>query len=167
MSGPSVVPNLALALSAGALPAPAAETPPDPERVHALATMLPEKPLGVGRPLSDRAAWAELAHRPAFRDVIPRAEKLVAEPLPEQPDDLFLDFSRTGNRRRWEQVAFQRRGRVSALALAECLEPGTRAAGYPRSGWCGRFLPALEQVVEALCAERTWVFPAHDRSLGN
>ncbi len=161
MSGPSVVPNLALALSAGALPAPAVETPPDPERVRTLATMLPEKPTGVGRPLSDRAAWAELARHPAFRDVIPRAEKLLAEPLPEQPDDLFLDFSRTGNRRRWEQVAFQRRGRVSALALAECLEPGTRAAGG------GRFLPALEQVVEALCAERTWVFPAHDRSLGN
>src|SRR5437667_12586964 len=155
MSGPSVVPNLALALSAGALPAPAAETPPDPERVHALATMLPEKPLGVGRPLSDRAAWAELARRPAFREVIPRAETLLAEPLPEQPDDLFLDFSRTGNRRRWERVAFQRRGRVSALALAECLENS------------GRLLPALEQVVETLCAERTWVFPAHDRSLSN
>jgi Heparinase II/III-like protein len=155
MSGRSVVPNLALALSAGALPAPAAETPPDPERVRAVAAMLPEKPTGVGRPLSDRAAWAELACRPAFRDVIPRAEKLLDEPLPEQPDDLFLDFSRTGNRRRWEQVAFQRRGRVSALALAECLENS------------GRFLPALEQVVETLCAERTWVFPAHDRSLSN
>src|SRR5438128_2672998 len=124
MSGRSVVPNLAV--SAGALPAPAVETPPDPERVRALAAMLPEKPTGVGRPLSDRAAWAELARRPAFRDVIPRAERLLAEPLPEQPDELFLDFSRTGNRRRWEQVAFQRRGRVSALALAECLENSGR-----------------------------------------
>src|SRR5712691_1960742 len=129
MSGPPVVPNLAP--SAGAHPAAAAETPPDPERVRALAAILPEKPAGVGRPLSDRAAWAELARRPAFRDVIPRAEKLLAEPLPEQPDDLFLDFSRTGNRRRWEQVAFQRRGRVSALALAECLEPPPTSGGYP------------------------------------
>jgi hypothetical protein len=172
MSGRSVGPNLAL--TAGALPAPAVETPPDPERVRALAAMLPEKPTGVGRPLSDRAAWAELARHPAarigsprrrrfcaeegvppFREVIPRAEKLLAEPLPEQPDDLFLDFSRTGNRRRWERVAFQRRGRVSALALAECLENSDR------------FLPALEQVVETVCAERTWVFPAHDRSLSN
>jgi hypothetical protein len=123
--------------------------------VRAVAAILPEKPVGVGRPLSDRAAWAELARRAAFQDVIPRAEKILAEPLPEQPDGLFLDFSRTGNRRRWEQVAFKRRGRVSALALAECLENS------------GRFLPALEQVVEALGAERTWVFPAHDRSLGN
>src|SRR5919199_4763167 len=128
MSGPSIVPSLALAPPAEALPDPAATTPPDPERVRVLAAMLPEKPVGVGRPLSDRAAWTELARRPAFRDVIPRAEKLLAEPLPEQPDDLFLDFSRTGNRRRWERVAFQRRGRVSALALAEWMEPGTRAA---------------------------------------
>src|SRR5438445_2289390 len=135
MSGRSVVSNLAV--SAGASErqrapgaAPAVETPPDPERVRALAAMLPEKPTGVGRPLSDRPAWAELAGRAAFREVIPRAEKLLAEPLPEQPDDLFLDFSRTGNRRRWERVAFQRRSRVSALALAECLEPSPASVGY-------------------------------------
>jgi Heparinase II/III-like protein len=171
MSGSSLVPHLAL--SSLAAVAAAVEMPPDPERVRTLAAMLPEKPTGVGRPLSDRAAWAELAARPAFRDVITRAEKLLAEPLPEQSDDLFLDYSRTGNRRRWEQVAFQRRGRVSTLALAECLEPPP-ASGYParaaagaRGAGGGRFLPALEQLVEALCAERTWVFPAHDRSLSN
>lgn len=153
MTGPSLVPPLALlALSTVS---PSAETPPDPVRVRTLAAMLPETPTGVGRSRADRSAWAGLAQRPAFHEVITRAEQLLAEPLPEQSDDLFLDYSRTGNRRRWEQVAFQRRGRVSTLALAECLDDA------------GRFLPALESLVEALCAERTWVFPAHDRSLRN
>jgi hypothetical protein len=52
-------------------------------------------------------------------------------------------------------VAGQRRARIVYLTLAECLESQ------------GRFLPALEEAIAALCAERTWVMPAHDTSLAN
>jgi hypothetical protein len=31
----------------------------------------------------------------------------------------------------------------------------------------GRFLPAFEEIVQAICSERTWVMPAHDRGLAN
>lgn len=130
--------------------------PPDPARVEEIAPMLPEDPQGLGRPITDREAWDALAGDPAYRAVIARAEKLLTEPLPEQTDDLYLDFSRTGNRRRYESVAFaRRRTRLNTLVLAECAENR------------GRFLPAIEEVVAATCAERTWVLPAHDRSLAN
>ncbi len=125
------------------------------QRIEAVAAMLAERPAGFGKPISDRQAWAKLAKHSAYRRIVPSAEKSLGQPIPEQPDDLFLDFSRTGNRTRWQKVAGQRRGRISPLVLAECLENK------------GRFLPAFDEIVRAICAERTWVMPAHDRSLRN
>ncbi len=134
----------------------------DAGRVKAVAAMLAEKPVGVGRPISDRAAWDRLAaggHRgrigPAASEVIRRAEQYLSQPVPEQPDDLYLDFSRTGNRTRWQKVAFERRQRLTWLALAECMENK------------GRFLPKIEELIAVLCAEKCWVMPAHDRRLTN
>ncbi|MEN6549052.1 MAG: heparinase II/III family protein [Armatimonadia bacterium] len=143
---------LVVLLAAGA--AEAAE-PLDPARLKQLEAMLPDQPIGLGQPLTDRAAWSKLAQTPAYQALLKRAETLLATPLPDQPDELFLDFSKTGNRDRWQNVAFARRGRLAPLVLAECVEDK------------GRFLPAIEQLATALCAEPTWVMPAHDAQLTN
>jgi len=76
-------------------------------------------------------------------------------PLPDLPDELFLDYSKTGNRRRCETVLFARRARASSLALAECIEDR------------GRFLEPLEATLQSIIRERTWVMPAHDGRLDN
>ena len=127
----------------------------DEARVRQVASMMAEQPAGLGRPITGRPAWERLAAHPAWRDVVPRAERRLAEPLPETTDELYLDYSRTGNRARWERVAWRRRSRIEDFVLAECLENR------------GRFLPPLEETVRALCAERTWVMPAHDASLAS
>lgn len=124
-------------------------------RAQQIAPLLPEQPTGLGRPIGDRAAWEAVGRVEAYRQMIGRAEALLTEPLPDQPDDLYLDYSRTGNRTRWQNVAGARRGRLAPLVIAECLEDH------------GRFLPAIEELVAALCSERTWVMPAHDGSLAN
>ena len=151
------VPYLALFLLAAAFlaVAQAAEAPLDAERVRAVAALLPERPEGLGRPIADRAAWARLAAEPACEALRTRADGFLQTPLPEQPDDLFLEFSRTGNRTHWQKVCGERRGGLAPLVLAECLEAK------------GRYLPAIEELVNALCAERTWVMPAHDSKLDN
>ncbi len=154
MDAPLIVLGIVVLVAVSAIDA-VADEPPDPARVDEIAQMLPETPEGLGRPISDRETWDALAATPAYQAVIARAEKLLDEPLPEQPDDLYLDFSRTGNRTRWQNVANRRRGRLAPLVLAECAENR------------GRFLPAIEELVAALAAERTWVMPAHDRSLAN
>jgi len=146
---------VAFGLIACTTDATAQDNPLDPARVLEIAKMLPEAPQGLGRPASDREAWDALAETDAYQSVIRRAEGYLDEPLPEQPDELYLDFSETGNRTRWQRVAGQRRGRLAPLVLAECAEND------------GRFIPAITELVEALCAERTWVMPAHDRSLVN
>ncbi len=131
------------------------EEVPDPARVMEIAEMLPEAPEGLGRPITDRDAWDALAETDAYARVINRAEGYLEDPLPDLPDDLYLDFSRTGNRVRWQRVSSNRRSRLPALVLAECAENE------------GRFIAAIEELIAALCEERTWVMPAHDRTLRN
>ncbi|NOX55764.1 MAG: heparinase [Planctomycetes bacterium] len=80
---------------------------------------------------------------------------MLKEPIPELTDELYLDFSRTGNRSRCQRVMAARHRRVSVLVMAECLENR------------GRFLPAIEEALRAVCSEKTWVMPAHDRRLRN
>lgn len=127
----------------------------DQARVKYVAGLLSKEPKGFGAPVTDRSAWKKPAQNSSFGDVIAEAEKLLQEAIPDQPDDLYLDYSRTGNRTRWQSVSGRRRGRVQTLVLAECIENK------------GRFVGPLEEIVRAICAERTWVMPAHDRGLTN
>jgi hypothetical protein len=127
----------------------------DGNRINQIAAMLSDEPAGFGLPASERDAWEKLLRNDSFRRRIAEAEELLDKPIGDLPDDLYLDFSRTGNRTRWQRVSGRRRRRVHTLVLAECLENK------------GRFLPAFEQLVRALCSERTWVMPAHDRQLTN
>jgi hypothetical protein len=127
----------------------------DPARIQSIAAMLPEQPAGLGRPISDRAAWDRLGADPAMKAIVANAEEHLKQPLPEQPDDLYLEYSRNGNRSRFQAVAFDRRWRLAPLVVAECIENK------------GRFIPAIERLVDAVAAERTWVLPAHDGALKN
>jgi len=140
-----------LFVAAVAAPARSDEEP----SVRQIAAWLPGEPRGPGRPIEDRSAWERLASRPEFRAAVHRAEALLDRPIPPTTDALYLDFSRTGNRKRWERVASRRRSRIGVLTIAECLENR------------GRFLPALTEAIDAVCEEPTWVMPAHDRDLGN
>jgi hypothetical protein len=131
------------------------EKVPSPAEVKRFTHLLPKTPQGVGRPIGDRQAWEAVAKEPAFKGVVRAAEKLMATPIPELPDDLYLDFSRTGNRTRCQRVLSQRHSRFAALTLAECLENR------------GRFLPAIEEAIREVAAEKSWTLPAHDRRLDN
>ena len=134
---------VAALVSIDAAPVRAAEPEPiDPARVQAVAAMLPKTPRGVGPTIADRAAWDAAARWHEFSDVVPRAEALLKQPIPELTDDLYLDFSRTGNRSRCQRVLSRRHGRVSTLVLAECLENR------------GRFLPAIAEAIRAVCDEK-------------
>lgn len=143
-----------IALGAGAW-AQQSTTTPGPDEVKAMESLLTEHPQGVGKPITDRAAWEAMGATKPYQAFIREAEKLLKKPLPEASDELYLEFSRTGSRNSWQNVANWRHGRLKTLVLAECVENK------------GRFLPAIEQLVPALCSEKTWVLPAHDVKLLN
>ena len=124
-------------------------------RVKEITAMLAAKPAGLGQPITNRAAWNKLARQPAYAEIVSDARKLAKEPVPELPDDLYLDYSKTGNRDRCQNILFARSARLATLALAECVENR------------GHFVKPLAETIAALCAERTWVYPAHDGALKN
>ncbi|MFW5868840.1 MAG: heparinase, partial [Armatimonadota bacterium] len=144
---------IALGLILFASQHPITDRGPATLRVDEIEQMLPEEPEGLGRPITDRQAWDALAGTDAYRRVVLQAEELRAKPLRKITDDVYLDFSRTGNRTRCQNAQNERMGRIAPLVLAECAE-------------CeGRFIAAVEELVAAICAERTWVRPAHDADL--
>ena len=101
-------------------------------------------------PASDRAAW--LAIEPSLRlAAVARAEMLCRNLRWENilASD-FLDFSRTGNRIRFEKKYFSRRNMLNTLVVAECIEG------------CGRFLPHIIDGVYLVLGEATWALPAHN-----
>ena len=129
---------------------------PDANRIREIAAWLPAQPAGVGQPITNRAAWNDLAiRRPELNALIRWAVKLAVQPFPEQPDSLFLEFTKNGNRTHWERAASARRSQIPTFTLAESLENK------------GRFLAPLERAIAALCAERTWVLSACDPKLEN
>jgi len=134
---------------------PSAAAPPSGKRLAELEAMLEPHPTVTGRPIADREAWGALARSRAYRTHVARCEKLLAAPVPALTDELYLDFSRTGNRTRYQTPFGGRRANLSRLALAECFENA------------GRFLPKIVEYVDAICDEKTWVMPAHDRKLDN
>ena len=151
--------NIILVAAACAVAMPAAAAPTthtlDVARVAKIAATLPPQPAGPGRPIADRAFWAELAKDPSFAAQVAQAQQVKDKPLPDLPDDLYLQFSKNGNRVNYERVAFEKRGRLIPLVLAECLENR------------GTYLPAINRLVDSLCKEKTWVLPAHDKQLTN
>ncbi|HWX22677.1 MAG TPA: heparinase II/III family protein [Candidatus Binatia bacterium] len=137
-----------------AFTAPAA-TNLEPAQVEAVAKSLPAKPMGSGQPITNRDAWEKLAQAPAFASVITSAQTMAKDPVPALPDELYLDYSKTGNRDRCQKVLSARGNRLVTFTLAEGLENR------------GRFLGPLTETIEAICRERTWVYPAHDGKLNN
>ncbi len=130
-----------------------AEMEIDAARVKEIAAMLPAVPAGLGETITNRAAWDAWAQDARFKSYVSRAEALAKQPMPELPDEVYLDFSKTGNRARCEKVLRERMDRVVVFALAECLDDK------------GRFLEPLTNSIDAVCGEKSWTYPAHDRKL--
>ncbi|MCK5175262.1 MAG: hypothetical protein KAR47_17845, partial [Planctomycetes bacterium] len=124
-------------------------------RVSEIAGMLGDELTCFGVPVSERRTWEHLAKQDSWRSVIKDAEKLLTADIPDQPDELYLDYYVTGNRDRWQSVASNRRKRVGTYVLAECLEDK------------GRFILKLEEIIDILCSEKSWLYPAHDKQKVN
>lgn len=66
------------------------------------------------------------------------------------PATLFMDFLRSGNRVRFEDVYFEKRFVLGDLILAECAEGK------------GRFLDDIINGIVSICEESAWQLPAHN-----
>jgi hypothetical protein len=121
---------------------------PTEAELSALAALLPASPKGVGSPITDRAAWADLAKIPGIEGQTRLAEKLLSEPIAPITEELLGEFARTGKRETFERAATSRTLRLAAFTIAEGVENK------------GRYLTAIEEVFTAIMDETTWVMPA-------
>lgn len=122
-------------------------------RIAQIASYLPAKPSAPCPGITDRKSWGALAELESAQDIIGKAERILDQPMPECPDELYLEYSKTGNRRDYEIPYVRRISNAQTLAVAECLENK------------GRFVSKLCEYLETICAERSWVMPAHDAGL--
>lgn len=102
--------------------------------------------------IEDRSVWESWPEDAA--DIrIELARREMERVVPEFSDELFLEYSQTGNRRPYDQRHGNYLNRYEAIVLGELLQND------------GEFLPAITTAIEGLLAERTWVLSAHDSSL--
>ncbi len=104
-------------------------------------------------PASDREAWAAAARNPRTTELraglLALAEAALREPIPEVTASDFMLYERTGNRSIYEKCYFDRRRKLEALVMAECLQNE------------GRYLDRIIDFLWAITSEHCWTVPAH------
>jgi len=118
--------------------------------VPGIAGRLPEHPCGIGRPAAARTWWGPLAKAPEATTAIKQAETWLKSPMPPFDAERYLDYFTNGDRSRYQAQHSRRWDRFKRLVLGECLEHQ------------GRFVAAIDETVKSLCADPSWLLPAHD-----
>jgi hypothetical protein len=96
----------------------------DPARIATIASWLPETPTGFGKPITDRNFWTSTDTLARTDDCVNEAQRLLGQPFPAWDDNLYLDYSRTGQRPPGEKMMSARTAWLRPLVLAECVENG-------------------------------------------
>lgn len=125
------------------------------ERVGEIATLLPEKPQGIGVTYKDRTYWDAIKSDPKAQALLATASLLNRQPMPPFVDSLYLHLNATNVRLPGENMMNARYNYLWSLVLAECMENKKR------------YMPAIEKGILELCNQKPWSIPAHDRSLQN
>jgi hypothetical protein len=128
---------------------------PAKQRLQQIEAALPEQPQGWGPPATDRALWARAAKTIPARDLLLTAADLAKQKPEVISDELYIRYSRDGNRDEFQEANRRRIYRMNTFAWAEGVEGK------------GRFVEPLRREIEAILDEKTWVLPAHDPKLNN
>ena len=98
---------------------------------------------------TDRTAWHSLDAE-GRREIEKTAEQFLQFPYPYLTATDFLEFSRTGNRVRYETRLFSKRLALSALVLGECVR------------YDDRYMDDIINGIYSICDETAWQLPAHN-----
>lgn len=123
--------------------------------VHTLAERLPKALsadvyYGNAPRFADRAWWSAQATTPYAKQLIRTAERDLDSPLILPDDELYLDYTRTGNRDHYQAAYSTMQRAVARNALAYCFNADPR--------FKTRTLTALRKWL----AMKSWLLPAHD-----
>lgn len=99
--------------------------------------------------ITDRETWRRMDEQ-WRKETISLGETFLGAAYPFLSATDYMDFSRTGNRGRFEEKYFKKRRTLSALVLAECVEDE------------GRFLDDIINGIFSICEESAWQLPPHN-----
>lgn len=99
--------------------------------------------------IENRSLWDGLDEN-IRKEILNRAEDIEFSSSDYITLSLFRDFKRTGNRKNFENIYFEKRRKLSNLVLAECIENK------------GRFISRIEEGIWSLLGEPDWVLPPHN-----
>ncbi|CAN7529565.1 heparinase [Agrobacterium tumefaciens] len=114
-----------------------------------MVRLLPERFADFGAELTAQKMRSS-APGAVSRSLIEAAEQILDEPWSVILAGDYREYSRTGNRDRFEALYFSRRLKLNALVLGECAEGQ------------GRFLDAIIDGLWLICEESGWQLPAHN-----
>ncbi len=109
----------------------------------------PFTPFSLYPAAADRSAW-QSPDEEWKKESIKLGEKYLNFDYPHLSATDFMDFTRTGNRTRYEDIFFSKRLALSALVLAECIENKDR------------FMDDIINGIFSICEESAWQLPAHN-----
>lgn len=115
----------------------------------ALQYQLPFTPFSLYPPAANRKAWSGLDEQ-WKTETLRLGEQYLNYVWPSINATDFMDFSRTGNRVRYEDKFFARRHALDALVLAECVEHK------------GRFVDDIINGIFLISEESAWQLPPHN-----
>jgi len=118
-------------------------------RTANVCSVLPDPAYIPAPPITDRDFWGQKN----CSVTIGRAEEIISKPVPAVTEDIYLDFSRTGNRELYTRSIVELRNNLKFLVAAECLENS------------GRFLGKIEEYILSYLSMRSWVASSHDKGL--
>ncbi len=119
--------------------------------------------LSAGESLWPQNAWVpvpDIANRQFWdlqkdKKCIEESHKILREGVAAPSLERYLDFSRDGNRSRYEQEYNRFTRAIYLLGKAACLTDDEQ------------FIRKFEELAGQLCGQPSWVLPAHDRDLAN
>lgn len=116
------------------------------ERIEAASYRKNFEPSGN---ISDRETWEQLPEE-VKNQVVRMGEEHLNFDWGQILASDYMEFSKNGNRSRFEEKQFRRRRALDALVLAECVENK------------GRFLKDIIDGIYCILEESTWCLPAHN-----
>lgn len=99
--------------------------------------------------MDNRALWDSIPQS-VRNEVLEEARTISFTKDDYIPLSLYQDFLKTGNRKRYEDVYFAKRRKLSILVLAQCLSNDES------------FISMIEEGIWAILSEPTWTIPAHN-----
>lgn len=125
--------------------------------------MFLEKALSLTTSPHSFTPFATITHREAWESLSPDISAQLIEcanaslnyNYPPISATLFMDFVRTGNRVRFEDVFMDRRHKLNHFIIAECIENKAR------------FLDDIINGIWCICEESAWQLPAHNNYIND